>query len=111
MELINEITGSEKGNRADDAAASTFLTLKELADFEGSDVTTGSTENDVSNQSPLRIQNDRGENPTDELTTGSATPLTLSYTISLNLPETDDINVFNAIFKSLNENILKNPNG
>lgn len=30
----------------------------------------------------------------------------LSYTINLNLPETSDISVFNAIFKSLKENIL-----
>jgi len=33
--------------------------------------------------------------------------LNLSYTINLNLPETDDINVYNAIFKSLKENMLK----
>lgn len=32
--------------------------------------------------------------------------LNLSYTINLNLPETSDIKVFDAIFKSLRENIL-----
>lgn len=32
--------------------------------------------------------------------------LGLSYTINLNLPATTDIQVFNAIFKSLKENIL-----
>lgn len=31
----------------------------------------------------------------------------LSYTINLNLPETADIKVFDAIFKSLKENLLK----
>ncbi len=31
----------------------------------------------------------------------------LSYTINLNLPETADIAVFNAIFKSLRENLLR----
>jgi hypothetical protein len=34
--------------------------------------------------------------------------LNLSYTINLNLPPTSDIAVFNAIFKSLKENLLRN---
>ena len=33
--------------------------------------------------------------------------LNLAYTINLNLPATSDIAVFNAIFKSLKENLLK----
>ena len=33
--------------------------------------------------------------------------LNLSYTIYLNLPKTDDISVFNAIFKSLKENFFR----
>jgi hypothetical protein len=33
--------------------------------------------------------------------------INLSYTINLNLPETSDIKVFDAIFKSLKENLLK----
>ena len=33
--------------------------------------------------------------------------LNLKYTINLNLPATSDIAVFNAIFKSLKENLLK----
>jgi hypothetical protein len=33
--------------------------------------------------------------------------LGLSYTINLNLPATSDITVFNAIFKSLKEHLLK----
>ena len=33
--------------------------------------------------------------------------LNLSYTINLVLPKTDDVAVFNAIFKSLRENLLK----
>jgi len=35
------------------------------------------------------------------------TGLNLSYTINLNLPETSDVEVFNAIFRSLKENLLK----
>jgi hypothetical protein len=33
--------------------------------------------------------------------------INLSYTINLNLPETSDIKIFDAIFKSLKENLLK----
>jgi hypothetical protein len=36
--------------------------------------------------------------------------LNLKYTINLNLPATSDIAVFNAIFKSLKENLLKGDN-
>lgn len=35
----------------------------------------------------------------------------LGYTINLNLPATSDVEVFNAIFKSLKEHLLKNSNG
>jgi hypothetical protein len=33
--------------------------------------------------------------------------LSLGYTINLNLPATSDIAVFNAIFKSLREHLLR----
>lgn len=36
--------------------------------------------------------------------------MNLSYTINLNLPATSDIAVFNAIFKSLKENLLRTTN-
>ena len=36
--------------------------------------------------------------------------MNLSYTINLNLPATSDIAVFNAIFKSLKENLLRSTN-
>lgn len=39
---------------------------------------------------------------------GADLGMNLSYTINLNLPETSDITVFDAIFKSLKENLLKN---
>ena len=35
------------------------------------------------------------------------TDIGLNYTINLNLPATNDVEVFNAIFKSLKENLLK----
>jgi hypothetical protein len=42
---------------------------------------------------------------------GQSIGLNLGYTINLNLPATSDIAVFNAIFKSLKENLPKGTNG
>jgi hypothetical protein len=39
---------------------------------------------------------------------GKKVNIGLNYTINLVLPKTDDPAVFNAIFKSLRENLLKN---
>jgi hypothetical protein len=38
---------------------------------------------------------------------GAKTSLNLGYTINLNLPATSDAGVYNAIFRSLRENLLK----
>jgi len=46
----------------------------------------------------------RKEEKEDESVDGR---LRLSYTINLNLPATTEIEVFNAIFKSLRENLLR----
>lgn len=43
----------------------------------------------------------------NSIATGRSIGLNLGYTINLNLPDTKDIEVFNAIFKSLRENLLK----
>lgn len=105
LELIGDVSGAEKGNRADDCTATTFLNLKEYADFD--DLQDNDDETSVV---PERINlAEQGSNTHHTANTGqSDVPLTLTYSINLILPETDDIKVFNAIFKSLNENILKN---
>jgi hypothetical protein len=85
------------GTPADDAntpkVAGTFLALCNLADFEGK----------VREPSkPFEP-----EKPAIGSSLGSALPkLGISYTINLNLPATTDIEVFNAIFKALKENLL-----
>ena len=56
--------------------------------------------------SPQVIQN---ENPVMQIPNRNMLVeegLNLSYTINLNLPSTTDINVYNAIFKSLKEHLL-----
>jgi len=54
--------------------------------------------------------------PKEQVSSGQQTTKTqrlsmnLGYTINLNLPATSDVAVFNAIFKSLKEHLLKEPN-
>ncbi|WP_282957641.1 DUF5343 domain-containing protein [Silicimonas algicola] len=108
LELIGEVSGAEKGNSADALTASTFLNLKEYADFEDDlemDDTAEVAQVNISQNLPASNHHTPMEQTV--ATQQGGTPLNLSYTINLNLPETDDIKVFNAIFQSLNENILK----
>ncbi|WP_370194507.1 DUF5343 domain-containing protein [Aurantimonas coralicida] len=103
--LIVEITGSAKDERTTQAVASTFLAMRDLADFEfdqsdnthrdnGPEIAT----NGISSYNQRPVNSDEPDN----------VELRIGYTINLNLPETTDPDVFNAIFKSLKENLLKN---
>jgi len=104
--LIVESTGNEHDNAATKYTLSTFNMLRKLADFDADEdvdnhieSTVEQIEPDFSSQAPLnfpiqkQVENNKGIN--------------LSYTINLNLPATKDIEVFNAIFKSLKEHILE----
>jgi hypothetical protein len=48
-----------------------------------------------------------GEDDSDDQLSDRVAGLNLSYTINLNLPSTSDVGVYNAIFKSLKENLLR----
>ena len=94
--LIMELTGLEKGHKTVSTICSTFFALAEFADFEA--------------EAPLAEEADQeptelGEPPLRA--PGGEPALSLSYQINLVLPRTDDIAVFNAIFKSLRENLLR----
>ena len=96
--LVIEITGLESKDKKVQLIGNTFFTLKKYADFEGK-------------ITPPDAQKDKKQ--TTETATDDANNeindfgLNLSYTINLVLPKTDDPAVFNAIFKSLKENLLK----
>ncbi len=98
--LIVEMTGMEAGDATVNAIVGTFFNLKAYAKFDqeepakraGSDVSV-IQKNDTPPPPPAGAAQSNG--------------LNLSYTINLNLPETADIEVFNAIFRSLKENLLK----
>jgi len=101
--LIVEVTGNAPDSRTVQAAVSTFKNLKNYADFEA-------VQPDMSGLEPIpsviakeRRQGETERNSDPKVGLG----LNLGYTINLNLPATSDIKVFDAIFKSLKENLLQ----
>ncbi|MCY3826354.1 MAG: hypothetical protein F4235_04030 [Candidatus Dadabacteria bacterium] len=103
---VIEITGGTKEDSRTRAIVGTFLALKELADFEAED-----PQNLVSEQkseaTSLAQPSSDAEN-VSPITDKDNIELRVGYTINLNLPETKDPEVFNAIFRALRENLLKN---
>ena len=96
--LLMEVTGVDKGNATLRSVTGTFEALRSLADFESEPVTESGKDQDDSDDA----DQSNGDRQNDEVS-----QLNLSYTIYLNLPKSDDIKIFNAIFKSLRENLLR----
>ncbi len=99
MGLIVQTTGYKKNSGTARAILGSFKTLKEFASFDELPI-------DVKEQvieEMIPKKESAAEAPIDITKRG----LNLSYTINLNLPPTSDIAVFNAIFKSLREHLLK----
>lgn len=105
--LIVQCTGGEKDSRVTQQTLSTFNMLRKIADF---DTETAEVEE---NESEDMRENNKVKQPLPlpQLNQGSShssqgKSINLAYTINLNLPATKDIEVFNAIFKSLKQHIL-----
>jgi hypothetical protein len=104
--LVTEISGLEKNSSVGKNIVSTFWTLKEGADFEKKPetevmVADDKRSPDIPPTPPApAIPPPRQENGGVEFRVG--------YTINLNLPETTNPDVFNAIFKALKEHLLRN---
>jgi hypothetical protein len=95
------MSGASAGDKYISAAVGTFMELSKLATWNG----TGSAPKKhvpppADGEPPIM----KTITPTKDFLTGG---LALSYTINLNLPATTEIEVFNAIFKSLRENLLR----
>jgi len=99
--LISEITGSPHDNSTVKAIVGTFYAAKELADFE-----TKKEEKKEEIKEEKDEKKEEKDNLTDTGKTIKKLNLGLSYTINLVLPKTDDPSVYNAIFKSLKDNLL-----
>lgn len=99
--LVTDITGQAHDNAVVKAIVNTFLNAKDFADFEA--------------QGKAANENSNSENQTDKTVIEETisqpipkrkTTLGINYTINLVLPKTDDPSIYNAIFKSLKENLL-----
>jgi hypothetical protein len=82
------------------------LALNQTADFEG----TSQQESEPSTRQELMPQPAQGPaSGADQQTPEKGNiEMRVGYTINLNLPETTNPEVFNAIFKSLRDNLLTN---
>lgn len=107
--IITEVTGASKDDSTTKCIVSTFMSLKEFADFEAEKVNSESI--DVRRKSPepghvvaSEVAPDHSMNraPVQSEDVNFA----VSYTINLNLPETTNPEVFNAIFRALKEHLL-----
>lgn len=100
--LIIEATGAEADSNPVAKTLSTFTALNKIADFETKfsdqqkEIPVPDT---VTPNYPIPIDGKTSQN--------SSEGINLSYTINLNLPTTSDIEVFNAIFKSLKQHLLQ----
>lgn len=112
--LVTEITGASKEDTTTKCTVSTFLELAKFADFDAKETGAVRAVDQVvlpQSSSPRPEASPRYEeqNPVASTTQRGANgevKLGVSYTINLNLPETTNPEVFNAIFKALKENLL-----
>jgi hypothetical protein len=96
--LVVQVTGSEEDSTTVKTIVGSFKALKAFADFDaapdGADADPGETP-------PVDHGGQPGEGD------GLSGAINLGYTINLHLPATSDVAVFNAIFKSLREHLLR----
>ncbi len=92
VEKLISVLGASKTDKTVVKVAATFLALCDLADFD-------------IDETPIIEETDEGTKTTT--TKRDEHEFGITYTIVLNLPATTDGAVFDAIFKSLKEHLLK----
>jgi hypothetical protein len=99
--LVVQATGAEPDSRVVAAIVGSFKALKSFANFEQTDTSGEATAESAEPEkaATVAISADRPAL--------HKAGFNLAYTINLNLPSTTDIAVFDAIFKSLKEHLLK----
>lgn len=104
--LVTEVTGAAKDDTVTKCITSSFEALKEFADFEAEETpadTQGDTQaNQPDNNIVVNLPSQKAMPPSHD----EDVKFAIGYTINLNLPETSDPEVFNAIFKGLKEHLL-----
>jgi len=105
--VVVQVTGLEPDAPTAKAIVASFKALKDFAVFQDGEEEDEEGQEDTSRKADAL----KGESKGDGKGEGERVHLTkglgLSYTINLNLPATSDIKVFDAIFKSLREHLLK----
>jgi hypothetical protein len=101
--LIVEMTGKDKNSTSVQKIAASFKACKSLADFEGADA---DGEGEIV-ETPPEGPAPQPQVPFVPPMSDADVKMSFGYTINLNLPNTDDPKVFNAIFASLKETLLK----
>lgn len=97
MNLVLQVTGLDHDNKVAKLVFSTLQALKSFADFDSTHA------GEVAETNELTVVPSQSN---QQAQTPAKVGLNLSYTINLNLPATADQAVFNAIFKSLKENLI-----
>ena len=100
---LKTVTGAGDSDPSLYAVVGTFMELSKLAKWEG-----GTPVPKTGDSPPVLPPKDRPESTGNGGVPQGNGRLGLSYTINLNLPATTEIEVFNSIFKSLRENLLRN---
>jgi hypothetical protein len=101
--LVMEATGEAHDSKKVENIVSTFFNAKALADFEG---VSESKDSEQKEKVDTTKKDETSSQPSSQTTFHKQRTIGLSYTINLVLPKTDDPAIFNAIFKSLKENLL-----
>ena len=100
LKLVTDVTGLAHDHGTVKAIVATYTNAKEFADFETKHETLVETKEKIK---PVLVSQDTTNKTTSE---SKKLQLGLNYTINLVLPKTDDPAIYNAIFKSLKENLL-----
>ena len=101
--LVVEVTGLEEASKTLRAIVQTFLALASFANFELNPVDQVDDDGIGGEEAPDQQVTDAGSTGSK----GQLGQLRFSHNIYINLPDTDDVEVFNAIFKALKDNLLR----
>jgi len=100
---VIQATGAEEGSTTVKSIVGSFKALKAFADFDADPTSTPRSET-TGDEDLGAAASGGAAGPVDA---GLPAGLSLGYTINLHLPATSDVAVFNAIFKSLREHLLR----
>lgn len=99
--LVSEVTGKPHDNSTVSAIYRSFKNAKEFADFEAQ-----TTKEETRKKPDVKASNPIPQTHPTPPVKSQKIDLGLNYTINLVLPKTDDPAIYDAIFKSLKENLL-----